>query len=155
MKVKVFYHDRCFDGACSAALFSRFYADRIRTRDWMGEETKAKALEKLAAVTPKIGYPTKWRDYSSLEIKTDSYYQNVVRAETFRLRGEFERAIADCNEAIRLQPESFMAYATRGAAFRQKGDFATAMADLGHALRLKPDYQWARDQLDLARRRHR
>ena len=30
MKVKVFYHDRCFDGACSAALFSRFYADRIR-----------------------------------------------------------------------------------------------------------------------------
>jgi len=30
LKVKVFYHDRCFDGACSAALFSRFYSERIR-----------------------------------------------------------------------------------------------------------------------------
>jgi serine/threonine protein kinase/Tfp pilus assembly protein PilF len=79
----------------------------------------------------------------------------VVRAETARLRGEHDRAIADCNEAIKLQPDLFMAYATRGAAFRQKGDFATAMADLQEALKLKPDYQWARDQLELARRRHR
>ena len=64
-------------------------------------------------------------------------------------------AIADCNDALRLQEGSYMAYATRGAAFRQKGDFGTATADLERALRLKPDYQWARDQLDLARRRHR
>lgn len=79
----------------------------------------------------------------------------VVRGETHRLRGDHQQAIRDCNDAIRLQPDHFMAYATRGAAFRQKGDFATAMADLQQALRLKPDYQWARDQLDLARRRHR
>jgi serine/threonine protein kinase len=79
----------------------------------------------------------------------------VVRGETYRLRNEHERAIADCNEAIRLQSNLYIAYATRGAAFRQKGDFATAMADLQQALRLKPDYQWARDQLDLARRRHK
>ncbi len=90
-----------------------------------------------------------------LELDPDYAWAYVVRAETRRLRGEHDEAIADCNEAIRLQPEIFMAYATRGAAFRQKGDFATAAADLQQALRLKPDYQWARDQLELARRRHK
>ncbi|MFO0843716.1 MAG: serine/threonine-protein kinase [Gemmataceae bacterium] len=91
----------------------------------------------------------------TLRLEPGYAWAYVVRAETHRLRGEHERAIADCNEAIRLQPDQFMAYATRGAAFRQKGDFATATADLQQALRLKPDYQWARDQLELARRRHR
>jgi serine/threonine protein kinase/Tfp pilus assembly protein PilF len=91
----------------------------------------------------------------TLELDPDYAWAYVVRAETHRLRGEHDRAIADCNDAIRLQPDTFMAYATRGAAFRQKGDFATAMADLQQALRLKPDYQWARDQLELARRRHK
>jgi serine/threonine protein kinase/lipoprotein NlpI len=91
----------------------------------------------------------------TLRLEPTYAWAYVVRAETCRLRGEHDRSIADCNEAIRLQPDLFMAYATRGAAFRQKGDFATAMADLQQALRLKPDYQWARDQLELARRRHR
>jgi putative endopeptidase len=62
------------------------YADRIKSRDWMGEETKKKALEKLAAVTPKIGYPDKWRDYSLLDIQPDSYVKNVLRAEAFQFR---------------------------------------------------------------------
>ena len=62
------------------------YAERIATRDWIGEETKKKAMEKLAAVTPKIGYPAKCREYSLLEIKTDSSYQNVARAEAFERR---------------------------------------------------------------------
>jgi tetratricopeptide (TPR) repeat protein len=79
----------------------------------------------------------------------------AVRGEAHRLAGDFDRAIADCSEALRLQPGYSLAYATRGAAFRQKGDFATAAADLSEALRLRPDYQWARDQLDLARRRRR
>ena len=41
-------------------------------RGLMGPETKKKALEKLATIMPKIGYPSAWRDYSSLEVKTDS-----------------------------------------------------------------------------------
>jgi predicted metalloendopeptidase len=49
----------------------------------MGEETKKQALAKLATVTPKIGYPDKSRDYSGLEIRDDSYVQNVLRAEAF------------------------------------------------------------------------
>ena len=42
-------------------------ADRIKSLDWMDEPTKQEALKKLAALTVKIGYPDKWRDYSSLQ----------------------------------------------------------------------------------------
>lgn len=49
--------------------------------DWMGEETKAKAHEKLDNFTVKIGYPDKWKDYSSMGIsKTRSYYDNIIEA---------------------------------------------------------------------------
>ena len=52
----------------------------------MSPETKKQALAKLAAIMPKIGYPEKWRDYSALEIKPDSYAENVMRAEAFETR---------------------------------------------------------------------
>jgi predicted metalloendopeptidase len=67
------------------------YRQRIETRDWMGAETKKAALAKLAAITPKIGYPAKWRDYSGLAIKSDSYAQNVMRAEAFESRYRLSR----------------------------------------------------------------
>ena len=54
--------------------------ERIQNLEWMGDETKAKALEKLAAFRVKIGYPDKWKDYSTLDIKADSYYANIERA---------------------------------------------------------------------------
>ena len=54
--------------------------ERIKGLSWMGEETKEKALEKLATFHVKIGYPDKWKDYSSLEIKDDSYWANIERA---------------------------------------------------------------------------
>ena len=57
--------------------------ERIRALGWMSDETKARALEKLAAFHVKIGYPDKWRDYSKLEIKDDSYWANIVRASNF------------------------------------------------------------------------
>jgi putative endopeptidase len=56
---------------------------RIEKLDWMGPETKAKALEKLAKFTVKIGYPDKWRDYSGLVVKDDDLYGNVERATAF------------------------------------------------------------------------
>ncbi len=62
------------------------YRERIERLDWMGAETKKQALSKLATVMPKIGYPDKWRDYSGLEIRDDSYVQNVLRAEAFDWR---------------------------------------------------------------------
>ena len=53
----------------------------ITSLEWMSEQTKAKALEKLAAFNVKIGYPDKWKDYSSLEIDPSlSYWENIKRA---------------------------------------------------------------------------
>jgi putative endopeptidase len=63
------------------------YKVRIENLDWMSAETKQKALTKLSAVTKKLGYPNKWKDFSALEIGTDSYLQNYVRAHIF----EFDR----------------------------------------------------------------
>ncbi len=54
--------------------------ERIQALEWMSDETKAKALEKLATFHVKIGYPDTWKDYSTLEIKNDSYWANAVRA---------------------------------------------------------------------------
>jgi putative endopeptidase len=67
------------------------YYERITSRDWMGDKTKKLALLKLDAVMPKIGYPSKWRDYSELEVKTDSYAANVMRAEAFESRYRLSR----------------------------------------------------------------
>lgn len=54
--------------------------ERIKALEWMGDSTKTKALEKLATFHVKIGYPDKWKDYTSLEIKDDSYWANIERA---------------------------------------------------------------------------
>ncbi len=56
---------------------------RIDDLEWMGEETKQKAHEKLATINVKIGYPDKWRDYSGLEVGRDSYLDNVMRSRAF------------------------------------------------------------------------
>ncbi|MBQ0126445.1 MAG: M13 family metallopeptidase [Bacteroidales bacterium] len=56
-------------------------SEHIAALDWMSEATKAKAQEKLANFTIKIGYPDKWKDYSTLEIDpSKSYYENLVAA---------------------------------------------------------------------------
>ena len=56
---------------------------RIDMAEWMTDQTKANAHKKLSTIYVKIGYPNKWRDYSGLEIKDDSYYANVVRSNEF------------------------------------------------------------------------
>ena len=57
---------------------------RIENLGWMSDETKAKALEKLNAITIKIGYPDTWRDYTALEVNAaDTYYANIQRAAKF------------------------------------------------------------------------
>ncbi|MFB9079053.1 M13 family metallopeptidase [Flavobacterium procerum] len=56
------------------------YAKRIDKLEWMSNITKQKAKEKLAAMTKKIGYPDKWRDYSSVNIARNTYFENIVSA---------------------------------------------------------------------------
>ena len=59
---------------------SKAYENSIKDLDWMGEETKTKALDKLHKFNPKIGYPDKWKDYSALEIKEDDLFGNIMRS---------------------------------------------------------------------------
>ncbi|WP_374513999.1 M13 family metallopeptidase [Brevundimonas sp.] len=58
--------------------------NRINTYDWMSDETKAAAQDKLAKFTVKIGYPNKWRDYSDLQIRADDLFGNAERAGLFQ-----------------------------------------------------------------------
>lgn len=58
-------------------------AERIKNLDWMGDSTKGKALEKLAAIHVKIGYPDKWRDFSGLQIEHRAFVLNVLEGNKF------------------------------------------------------------------------
>jgi len=60
--------------------------------EWMGEETKAKAQEKLAAFTVKIGYPDKWKDYSTLVIDpANTYYENLRNASAWYVKDNLDK----------------------------------------------------------------
>jgi putative endopeptidase len=56
------------------------YAENINALDWMSAETKVKALDKLKRVSKKVGYPDKWKDFSSMTIDTSSYVRNIINA---------------------------------------------------------------------------
>jgi putative endopeptidase len=62
--------------------------DTIRGLDWMSAATKAKALQKLSTVDPKIGYPDKWKDYSRLRITRDAYWADVVEARQWNVEDD-------------------------------------------------------------------
>jgi putative endopeptidase len=64
---------------------------RIRALDWMSPETKQQALTKLAGIRNKIGYPDKWRDYSSVQIARDDFAGNVARAHQFEVRRDINK----------------------------------------------------------------
>jgi endothelin-converting enzyme/putative endopeptidase len=57
--------------------------DDISTRPWMSDETKQRALAKIATFHPKIGYPDKWKDYSKVDIRRDDFFEDTVAATKF------------------------------------------------------------------------
>ena len=68
------------------------YKDRINVLDWMSDSTKVKAIEKLDKFTVKIGYPDKWKDYSSMEVKEgNTFYDNMVAVQTWDLKDNLDR----------------------------------------------------------------
>ncbi len=68
------------------------YKDRIKALDWMSDSTKTKAIEKLDKFTVKIGYPDKWKDYSTMEVKPgNSYYDNMVAVGEWGLKDNLKR----------------------------------------------------------------
>jgi putative endopeptidase len=62
--------------------------DDIKTLTWMSDDTKKKALAKLATFNPKVGYPDKWKDYSSVKIRRDSFWNDVVEGRRFAIRDD-------------------------------------------------------------------
>jgi putative endopeptidase len=67
------------------------YEISIKELDWMGEETRAEALDKLSKFTPKIGYPDIWKNYSKLEIKPDDLIGNMQRSALVVYERNLER----------------------------------------------------------------
>lgn len=96
------YTDKYFPAAAKERMvklvsnLQKALGERIQGLEWMSAETKAKALEKLAAFHVKIGYPDKWRDYFSLEIKNDSYWENIVRSNHF----DYDKMIAKAGKPV-------------------------------------------------------
>ncbi|RMA65874.1 M13 family metallopeptidase [Ulvibacter antarcticus] len=67
------------------------YKDRINALDWMSDTTKIKAIEKLDKFTVKIGYPNKWKDYSSMAVKPgNTYYDNMVAVGAWNLKDNLD-----------------------------------------------------------------
>ena len=70
---------------------TRTFRERIQTRDWMSEATKQQALTKLVSITRKIGYPDKWRNYASVRLARDTYFENTRQALTFEARRNLDK----------------------------------------------------------------
>ena len=91
------------------------YRASISSLDWMGDATRARALDKLGRFTPKIGYPTVWRDYSALEIRADDLVGNVRRTSAF----EFDRELGKIGRPVDrdewfMTPQTVNAYYNPG-----------------------------------------
>ncbi len=91
------------------------YRQSIATLEWMTDATRTRALEKLDKFTPKIGYPVRWRDYSSLEISADDLIANIRATSEF----EFQRELGKIGKPLDrdewfMTPQTINAYYNPG-----------------------------------------
>jgi putative endopeptidase len=85
--------------------------ERLENLEWMGDDTKKKAMEKFATFTPKIGYPDTWRDYSGLKIGKRSYLDNVVAGVTFEAKRQYAKIGKPVDRAEwQMTPQTVNAY---------------------------------------------
>ena len=97
-----------------ANLIEAYRVD-IAALDWMSEETKAKAFIKLDKFTPKIGYPDKWQDYSSLEIVPDDLIANLAAIAKFGQEYQFSKIGAPVDRLEwHMTPQTVNAYYNPG-----------------------------------------
>ena len=94
------------------ANIQKAFSKHIEALDWMGEATKAKAQEKLAAFTVKIGYPNKWKDYTTLKVDpAKSYWANVVEANRWYTMDEMSEVGKPVDrEKWLMSPQTVNAY---------------------------------------------
>lgn len=93
------------------ANLKKAFEQRIHDNDWMSEGTKIQALEKLAKINTKIGYPDEWRDYSTLKIVPGDLIGNLIRAGEFEYQDNLSRLgkPVDRNE-WHMTPQTVNAY---------------------------------------------
>ncbi|HJQ40861.1 MAG TPA: M13 family metallopeptidase [Thermoanaerobaculia bacterium] len=72
-------------------LVEKAMETEIQALDWMTDETKKRAMEKLHSIVNKVGYPDRWRDYSGLEIKRNDFFGNAVRATAFENKRDLNK----------------------------------------------------------------
>jgi len=111
------YVKRNFTPAAKAAMsdlvenLRAAYKVRIAKLPWMSEETKKAALRKLETINVKIGYPDKWRDYSSLEVKADDAFGNRKRENAFQRARDLVRLAKGADRADwGMAPQTVNAY---------------------------------------------
>ncbi|MEO6201180.1 MAG: M13-type metalloendopeptidase [Cryobacterium sp.] len=115
------YVDRHFKPSAKAGMdvlvghLVEAYRESITGLDWMTDETRTRALEKLDKFTPKIGYPVKWRDYSTLDIDAGNLIANVRAASEF----EFHRELGKIGNPLDrdewfMTPQTINAYYNPG-----------------------------------------
>lgn len=115
------YVERHFDEAAKAEMdvlvghLIEAYRESILSLEWMGEQTKRRALDKLDKFTPKIGYPTKWRDYSALVVDSGDLLGNSRRVASM----EFDRELGKVGKPIDrdewfMTPQTVNAYYNPG-----------------------------------------
>jgi len=96
------YVDRAFPPESKARTIEMVHAvetalnSDIQSLSWMSPATKQQAIVKLKGIEDKIGYPSRWHDYSSVKIARDSYLNNVAQATSF----EFERWVAKIGKPV-------------------------------------------------------
>jgi putative endopeptidase len=115
------YVDRHFPAEAKASMdvlvgnLVEAYRGSISTLTWMGNDTRKRALEKLEKFTPKIGFPSKWRDYASLDVQRTDLLGNVRRASLF----EFNRELGKIGKPLDreewfMTPQTINAYYNPG-----------------------------------------
>lgn len=87
------------------------FRDRIKQLDWMSDTTKQKAIAKLNTVTKKVGYPEKWKDYSSMNIDKSSYLQNALNGRLWHYNYEISKLYKPVDKTEwEMTPQTWNAY---------------------------------------------
>ncbi len=87
------------------------YEKSIKALEWMGEETRTQALDKLSKFTPKIGYPDKWRNYTDLKIDRKDLYGNIKRSAELTYAQNLARQGGDVDRSEwHMTPQTVNAY---------------------------------------------
>jgi len=87
------------------------YREHIQKLDWISDSTKVKALVKLNAITKKVGYPSRWKDYSRMDIGKESYCKNVMESRKWHFNYEAEKLNKPVDRTEwSMTPQTYNAY---------------------------------------------